>query len=348
MLVINSNKKGVMMRKKILLGLTSAAIGISFLGCAGGSSNLQPKTYTAKNITYKDYKFIKVDPVDNEKITTQEVKNYVKTHANKFGRILKSTKAVYMYKSSTIREKITADDNYIKGIATIKDNMPFSKTECKIAFTKPYKVVETDNNIVLKVAKQADNITFSKDCYAKTTFGDTYLYMPYQDENKVKELINKLPKYVVLKYKQISKDGIIKSPNPANVIYANLKRKYTKYYVADWSTFTNKQIGKKYLKLVRRGLFLTDIQTVELPENIEKFLDENNLRLSDFINTLMVKRAKGGASLYVGTYIDPARGGSKVYYVVFYVYPIESDGEIHGSKEQLNQLLQEFKETVNQ
>jgi len=335
------------MKKKILLGFTSAAIGLSFLGCAGGSSNLQPKTYTTKNITYKDYKFIKVDPVDNEKIPTEEVKNYVKTHAYKFGRILKTTNAVYMHDSTTIRENITADDNYIKGIATIKDNMPFSKDECKITFTKPYKVIKTDNHIVLKVAKKANNITFSKDCYAKTTFGNKYLYMHYQDENKVRKLINTLPKYVVLKHKQISKDGIIKSPNPANVIYANLKRKYTKYYVSDWSTFTNKQNGKEYLKLVRRSLFFTNIQTIELPENIKKFLNENNLRLSDFVNTLMVKRTKDG-DLYVGTYIDPARGGSRVYYAAFYVYPIESDGKLHVSKEQFNKLIKEFKETVNQ
>ena len=183
------------MKRKILLGLTSVVISFSFLGCAGGSTNLQPKTYTTRNVTYKDYKFIKIDSVDNKKIATQEVKNYAKSHANKFGRILTTTRAVYMHNSTTIREKITADDNYIKGIATIKNNMPFSKSECKITFTKPYKVIETNNNVVLKVAKQANNITFSKDCYAKTTFGNKYLYMPYQDENKVKELINKLTNY---------------------------------------------------------------------------------------------------------------------------------------------------------
>jgi len=336
------------MRKKILLGFTSAIIGFSFLGCAGGGSSLQPKTYTAKNITYKDYKFIKVDPVDNEKFTPQDVRNYVKTHANKFGRILTNVNAVYMHKTSTIREKITADDNYIKGIATIKDNMPFSKTECKITFTKPYKVVETNNNIVLKVANQANSITFSKDCYAKTTFGNTYLYMPYQDENKIKTLINKLPKYLVLKYKQISNYGIIKSSNPANVINVNLKRKYTKYYIYNWSTFTNQKTGKRYIKLVRKSWLLTDIQTIEFPNKIEKFFDEYNLNLADFINTLMVKRIKGGSSLYFGTYIDPTRNGSKVYYAAFYVYPIGSDAKVHGSKRQFKHLLKELKETINQ
>ncbi len=335
------------MKKKILLSISSVAIGFSFLGCAVGNSNIQPKTYTAKNITYKDYKFIKVDPVDNETITTEKVKKYVKTHANKFGRILTITNAVYMHNSTTIIENIMANDNYIKGIATIKNNMPFSKDECKITFTKPYKVVKTNHNVVLKVAKKANKITFSKDCYEKTTFGNTYLYMPYQSDNQVKALINKLPKYIVLKYKQISKSGIIKSSNPANVIYANLNRKYTKYNVSDWSIFTNKNNGKDYLKLVRSGLLLTYIQTIEFPNNIQKFLDENNLRLSDYINTLMVKRTENG-DLYVGTYIDPARGGSKVYYIAFYVYTIESDGKVHGSKKYFNQLLQEFKETINQ
>jgi len=77
------------MKKKIILGLTGAVIGFLFLGCAGGgSANLQPKSYTTKNVSYKDYKFIKVDPVDNEKITTQKVKDYVKIHADKFGKII--------------------------------------------------------------------------------------------------------------------------------------------------------------------------------------------------------------------------------------------------------------------
>jgi neutral trehalase len=337
------------MKKKIILGLTGAVIGFLFLGCAGGgSANLQPKSYTTKNVSYKDYKFIKVDPVDDEKITTQKVKDYVKTHADKFGKIIRFKSDIYMKDSTTVKQDITADDNYIKGVATIKDNMPFSKAKCTITFTKPYKVIEIDKNVVLEVAKQANSITFSKDCYAQTTFGNTYLYMPYQDENKVKEQINKLPKAIVLKYKQISKAGVIKSPNPANVIYANLKRKYPKYIVADYSVFTNKKNGKKYLQLERRSLFLTEVQTIEYPKNIRDFLEENNLRLGDFIRTLRFKRLKGGGTLYIGTYVDPARTGSRVYYVAFYVYPILSDGKIHGSKEKFNQLLRDFKETINQ
>ena len=337
------------MKKKILLGFTSAAIGLSFLGCAGGSANLQPKTYTTKNITYKDYRFIKVDPVDNEKITTEEVKNYVKTHAYKFGRILKTINAVYMHDSTTIRENIIADDNYIKGIATIKDNMPFSKDECKITFTKPYKVIKTDNHIVLKVAKKANNITFSKDCYAKTTFGNKYLYMPYQDENTVKKLINTLPKNIILKEKQITASGVLQSPNSKNVIYANLERKYSKYPIYDWDGYIDRKTNKKYVTLkVKINPFFVRKKTIEIPDKMMNFFSQNNLKVANFINNFRVKKLNNGAKFYIGTYIDPARGGSKVYYIAFYEYPIYSDGKPHGTKEQFNKLIKEFKETVNQ
>jgi hypothetical protein len=336
--------------KKTLLGVTSLAISFSFLGCVGNTSNLQPKVYTNKNVKYQTYKVIKKDPIDNQKITKKDIKEFVKADAFKFGRIIKSADAVYMHKYTTIRENITADDNYIKGVATIKDNMPLSSRECKITFKKPYNITETANTVNLNVAKKATEITFSPDCYAKTTFGNTYLYMPYQDENKIKELINKLPnpKYLVLKHKEVAKYGVFKSPNPANVINTNIKRKYNKYYVTDWSTYTNKKDGKRYIKLVRRSWFITDIQPLEYTESVRKFLDENNLRLSDFINSLRVKRLDDGTSLYIGTHIDPARNGSKVYYVAFYVYPIMGDGKVHGSKKELNSLIEEFKKVANQ
>ena len=82
------------MKKKIILGLTSAAIGLSFLGCAGGSSNLQPKTYTIQKVEYKTYSFVKKDPIDNQKITKQQVKEFVKHHASLFGDIITNKRDV--------------------------------------------------------------------------------------------------------------------------------------------------------------------------------------------------------------------------------------------------------------
>ena len=219
--------------------------------------------------------------------------------------------------------------------------MPFSKDECKITFTKPYKVIKTDNHIVLKVAKKANNITFSKDCYAKTTFGNKYLYLPYQNEFRVKYNINKLPGTLYLAHKQVSTAGTFISSNPANVIYANLSRHFKKYNVSRYEYSPDK------FSLITGNYYYRVTRKFKKTDKVKNLFNNYNLSVKNFINHFYYKKI--GDKLYVvGVYTDPAKNGTKVYYVAYEFYPIKSDGKIHATKKEFNKFIKDFKKIINQ
>jgi len=198
--------------------------------------------------------------------------------------------------------------------------MPFLKDECKITFTKPYKVVEDKNYINLKVAKKASKITFSADCYWKRPLAGDYGYMPYNNENFVKYRINKLPDYIVLKGKHINQTGVFNTKNSKEVILANLNRKFKK---------------AKYFPI---GL---------LGKKDYEFMKNNNLETDNFKYVYYVQN-KHGAKIFIASHIDPTSKGSRVYYLVTDAYPIKSDGVPHTTKKEFESAIKKFKETVNQ